>query len=97
MAGRDFTQNLEALKAAVARASAGQDAPFDEFLAHCDSYSRPERLAMAMRAERSARGRYLLFLEWWSRCDAPWHWRSWLADSLRSGRAEIDLAELLQA
>jgi hypothetical protein len=76
----------------------GREAPLSqvsEYLGYFDSYKRTERLVMVMMAA-PARRRLSIFLEWGHMCDAPWPYRSILADLLRRARVEVELGTLLE-
>jgi hypothetical protein len=60
-----------------------------------DSYSRTEAMVRVIFVARNAADRMRLFLEWGNMCDAPWPWRSVIADLLRKACSEISLAEIL--
>jgi hypothetical protein len=65
-----------------------------EYLSYFDSYARTEPMVMIILAANPER-RLRIFLESGDCCDAPWPWRSLLADLLRSARKEVDLRECL--
>jgi hypothetical protein len=60
-----------------------------------NSYERPEALYYAMVEEENHRARLSLFLKHWSSCDAPWIWRSDLANALRLTLMHVSLTECL--
>ena len=60
-----------------------------------DSYSRTEAMVKVMLSTREAADRIRVFQEWGNMCDAPWPFRSILADILRRACSKIDLAEVL--
>jgi hypothetical protein len=61
-----------------------------------DSYSRTEAMVYVMSAARSeAADQIKVFQEWGNMCDAPWPWRSIIADILRRACSKISLAEVL--
>jgi hypothetical protein len=61
----------------------------------CNSYQRPGVLLDEMVLEEDHHKRMHLFLRYWSICDAPWPWRSYLAGVLRYTLRHISLAECL--
>ena len=86
--------NPEALGRAVDWRYLAQDAPLSDvssFLDLHDSYSRTEAMFWTM-LERSLR----IFLESANDCDAPWAYRSHLADLLRPAIAEVGLTAHLR-
>jgi hypothetical protein len=60
-----------------------------------DSYSRTEAMVHVMISAQEAADRMKVFLEWGNMCDAPWPWRSIIADMLRRACSEISLADVL--
>jgi hypothetical protein len=60
-----------------------------------DSYSRTEAMVHVMLSARDAAHQLGIFLEWGHRCDAPWPWRSIIADILRRACSKIRLADVL--
>lgn len=61
----------------------------------CDSYSRTEKLWLAMVELPDPADRVRLFLKWWWACDAPWPWQSAMASLMRDAVLQVDLAEHL--
>jgi hypothetical protein len=61
----------------------------------CDSYLRPGVLWNEMVREPDHHNRMALFLTYWPCCDAPWRWRSYLAEELRYTLMYVSLAECL--
>ena len=62
----------------------------------CDSYSRTEAMVYEMLKAPSPADRVKVFLDWANICDAPWPWRSIIADILRLACAKVVLADLLE-
>ena len=70
----------------------------DERLAMCDSYQRTGQLFYEMAWELgSPHKQVALFLEWGNCCDAPFRWRSYLAEVLRDALKHIRLVDVLDA
>jgi hypothetical protein len=73
--------------------------PFDPWkndkLMRSDSYERPGVLLGEMILEKDHHNRLSLFLAHWDYCDAPWPWRSYLAERLRYTLRHVSLAEYL--
>src|SRR5258708_15113260 len=61
----------------------------------CSSYERPNVLFVQMVKERNPRTRLMLFLAFWSCCDAPWPWRTVFAKELRAALSQVSLADVL--
>jgi hypothetical protein len=76
----------------------GREAPLEEadrYLGFFDSYARRERMVWVMFYAPPARR--VSILSTWNSCDAPWPYRSNLADLLRRAfEAGVNLAELLE-
>ena len=61
-----------------------------------DSYSRTEAMVHVMfSARKEAADQIKVFQEWGNMCDAPWPWRSIIADILRRACSKVSLAEVL--
>jgi hypothetical protein len=61
-----------------------------------DSYSRTEAMVyVVLSARREAADQIKVFHEWGNMCDAPWSWRSIIADILRRACSKVSLAEVL--
>jgi hypothetical protein len=76
-----------------------REAPLEEvsnYLWSFDSYARAGAMASVMVGSNAHRC-VQIFLEWGNMCDAPWPYRSTLANDLRRALAEVTLIELLQA
>jgi hypothetical protein len=67
----------------------------DERLSWCDSYARPYHLLTEMMNASHPAECVGLFLAWWNMCDAPWPYRSYIADELRWALSEVRLVDLL--
>ena len=95
---RNVRPNYDGLGRKVDWRYLARDAPFDEmsaFLWTFNSCNRTEAMALMMilsSAERSLR----IFLNWGNMCDAPWAFRSTLADQLRSAIARVELCDFLE-
>jgi hypothetical protein len=59
------------------------------------SYERTEALVHVMLRAPTPTDAIAVFLDWGNMCDAPWPWRSQIADILRQSCAEISLADAL--
>jgi hypothetical protein len=66
-----------------------------ERLSLCNSYERPMVLSWELKAETDPHARLAMFLSYRSRCDAPWSWRSHIAEALRHALRLVTLAEVL--
>jgi hypothetical protein len=66
-----------------------------EELMKFDSYSRTAAMVCVMRSAKNAADWLKVFLEWGCLCDAPWPWRSEIADILRSACSQVSLAPIL--
>jgi hypothetical protein len=66
-----------------------------EELGMFDSYRRTEAMVHVMFAARNPADRVRIFLEWANMCDAPWPWRSIIADLMRQACSKISLADVL--
>jgi hypothetical protein len=64
-------------------------------LALANSYERPYVLVREMLREPDDRNRLALFLAHWPMCDAPWAYRSWIAEVVRAALNWVDLADVL--
>jgi hypothetical protein len=74
-----------------------KEAPLDEvsnYLSSFDSYQRTEAMTWVMMVSCAQRC-VQIFLEWGNMCDAPWPYRSYLADALRRALDEVTLIKLL--
>lgn len=60
-----------------------------------DSYQRTEAMVYVMWRATTPAEAVGVFLDWGNMCDAPWPWRSMIADILRGARAQISLADVL--
>jgi hypothetical protein len=73
--------------------------PFDPWkndkLTRSNSYERPGVLLDEMILEKDHHNRLSLFLAHWDHCDAPWIWRSYLAEQLRYTLTHVSLADCL--
>jgi hypothetical protein len=66
------------------------------FLIQFDSYARTEQV-MWLLMLAPVRRRIQIFLEFGNMCDAPWPYRTRIAEYLREARAESELIEVLGA
>jgi hypothetical protein len=76
-----------------------EEAPLEEvsdYLWSFDNHARARAMALVMGCS-SAQRCVQIFLEWGNMCDAPWPYRSYIADALRRALAEVTLIELLEA
>lgn len=72
--------------------------PFDQAvheLGMFGSYERTEAMVYVMCSTQNATDQMKVFLEWGNMCDAPWRWRSIIADLLRRACSEVSVAEVL--
>jgi len=75
------------------------EAPIDEvmlYLLSFDSYKRSEVMAWVLDFTRCPERRLRIFLGFGDGCDAPWSYRSMIADALRPARAKVDLLDVLE-
>jgi hypothetical protein len=67
----------------------------NEELVMFGSYERTEALVHVMRRAPTPADAIAAFLDWGNMCDAPWRWRSQIADILRGCCAKISLPSVL--
>jgi hypothetical protein len=86
-----FQLDVQQLTALVQRGSLDD---IVRFLIQFDSYARTEPMTWLLMLA-AAQLRLKIFLEYGNLCDAPWPYRSSIAEYLRQARTEIDLIEVL--
>src|SRR5262245_50421149 len=65
-------------------------------LALFDSYDRSLAMVFVLWSAPTPADRLRVFFRWGCICDAPWMYRWWIAEALRSACAEVNMPDLLE-